>query len=180
MNVSPLDLRHQQFRRTLRGFDPVEVTSLLLAAADDYEQALRQTDQLRQDLTRMEALLSEHRDHEKNLQNTLLMAQKLSDELKEQARAEAARIVREAEGRAALIFDQTQQRVDDIQREIDGLKLKRRQVETSIEATIQTLRNTLEFVRESDERDGDEKILLHRPRQAADPLAAEHQRAAVR
>src|SRR5262245_29749303 len=120
MNVSPLDLRQQQFRRTLRGFDPVEVTSLLLAAADDYEQALRQTDQLRQDLTRMEALRSEHREHERNLQNTLVTAQKLSDELKEQARAEAARIIREAEGRAALLFDQTQQRVDDIQREIDG------------------------------------------------------------
>lgn len=177
MNVSPLDLRQQQFRRTIRGFDPVEVTSLLLAAADDYEQALRQADQLRQDLTRMEALLSEHREHEKNLQNTLVMAQKLSEELKEQARAEAARIVREAESRAALIFDQAQQRVDDIQREIDGLKLKRRQVETSIESTIQTLRNTLEFVRESDARDSEDKILLHRPRQTADASGVEHQRA---
>jgi cell division initiation protein len=180
MNVSPLDLRQQQFRRTFRGFDPVEVTSLLLAAADDYEQALRTTDQLRQDLTRMEALLSEHREHEKNLQSTLITAQKLSDELKEQARAEASRIIREAEGRAALLFDQTQQRLDDIQREIDGLKLKRRQVETSIEATIQTLRNTLEFVRESDARDADEKILLHRPRQASEPLTGEHPRTAAR
>src|SRR5262245_42586949 len=180
MNVSPLDLRQQQFRRAFRGFDPIEVTSLLLAAADDYEQALRQADQLRQDLSKMESLLSEHREHEKNLQSTLVMAQKLSDELKEQARAEAARIVREAEGRAALLFDQAQQRVDDIQREIDGLKLKRRQVETSLEATIQTLRNTLDFVRENDQRD-EEKILLHRPRQAADPVSsAEHARAGVR
>src|SRR5262245_20846822 len=118
MNVSPLDLRQQQFRRTFRGFAPVEVTSLLLAAADDYEQAVRQADQLRQDLTRMEALLSEHREHEKNLQNTLVMAQKLSDEIREEARAEAARIVREAEGRASLLIDQAQQRLDDIQREI--------------------------------------------------------------
>ena len=36
MNVSPLDLRQQQFRRAFRGFDPVEVTSFLLAVADDY------------------------------------------------------------------------------------------------------------------------------------------------
>lgn len=43
MNVSPLDLRQQRFR----GFDKVEVTSLLAAAADDYEQALREADQLR-------------------------------------------------------------------------------------------------------------------------------------
>ena len=51
-----------------------------------------------------------------------------------------------------------------MQREIDGIKLKRREVETSIEATIQTLRNTLEFVREQEAREREDKILLHRPR----------------
>ena len=181
MNVSPLDLRHQQFRRVFRGCDPIEVTALLLAVADDYEQALRETDQLRQDLVRMEALLNEHREHEKNLQNTLLTAQKLSDEIKEQARAEGARIIREAEGRAALFLEQTQSRLDDVQREIDGLRLKRRQAETSVEATIQTLRSTLEFVRDIEQREGEEKILLHRPRQPVDLLAGDHQpRALVR
>jgi hypothetical protein len=49
-----------------------------------------------------------------------------------------------------------------VQREIDGLKLKRMDVETSIEATIQTLRNTLEYVREQESRERDDKILLHR------------------
>src|SRR5688500_4894656 len=82
MNVSPLDLRQQKFRRTFRGFDRVEVTSLLVAVADDYEQALRETDKLRQDLTRMEAVLSEHRDHEKSLKATLITAQKLADDIK--------------------------------------------------------------------------------------------------
>ena len=56
MNVSPLDLRQQRFRSTFRGFDPVEVTSFLAAVADDYEQALRETDRLRQDMQRMEAM----------------------------------------------------------------------------------------------------------------------------
>src|SRR5579864_6836716 len=69
MNVSPLDLRQQRFSTTLRGFDKVEVTSFLAAVADDYEQALRETDKLRQDLTRMEGVLSEHREHEKSLRN---------------------------------------------------------------------------------------------------------------
>ena len=59
MNVSPLDLRQQRFRKAFRGFDPIEVTSFLAAVADDYEQALRETDRLRQDLMRMEAVLAE-------------------------------------------------------------------------------------------------------------------------
>ena len=166
MNVSPLDLRQQQFRTTLRGFDKVEVTSFLAAVADDYEQALRETDRLRQDLSRMEAVLNEHREHEKNLQATLMTAQRLADDIRAQAEQEAQRMMREAEGRSDLLLEKTHARLEDIQREIDGLKLKRRDVETTLEATIQTLRNTLEFVREQDVHHREERILLHRPRLA--------------
>src|SRR6185295_3445832 len=162
MNVSPLDLRQQRFRRKFRGFDPVEVASFMAAVADDYEQALRETDKLRQDLMRLEAALVQHREHEKNLQSTLTTAQKLSDEIKANAELEARRIIREAEGRSDLLLEKTQSRLEDIQREIDGLKLKRRDAETSVEATISTLRNTLEFVREQEVREREDKILLHR------------------
>ena len=51
-----------------------------------------------------------------------------------------------------------------MQREIDGMKMKRRDVETTIESTIQTLKNTLEYVRDQEQREREEKILIHRPR----------------
>ena len=95
-----------------------------------------------------------------------MTAQKLADDIKAHAEEEARRIIREAQGRSDLLLEKTQARLEDIQREIDGLKLKRRDVETSIEATIQTLRNTLEFVREQEAREREDKILLHRPRPA--------------
>jgi cell division initiation protein len=170
MKVSPLDLRQQRFHKTFRGFDPVEVASLMIAVADDYEQALRETDQLRQDVMHMEAALTQHREHEKNLQSTLMTAQKLSDDIRANAEVEARRIIRDAEGRSELLLEKTQARLEDIQREIDGLKLKRRDAETSIEATISTLKNTLEFVREQEAREREDKILLHRPRLALDQL----------
>jgi cell division initiation protein len=170
MNVSPLDLRQQRFRRKFNGFDPVEVAALMNAVADDYEQALRETDRLRQEVLRMEGTIAQHREHEKNLQSTLMTAQKLSDDIKANAEVEARRIIREAEGRSDLLREKTQARLEDIQREIDGLKLKRRDAETSIEATISTLKNTLEFVREQEAREREDKILLHRPRLAVEQL----------
>jgi cell division initiation protein len=173
MNVSPLDLRQQRFRKGFRGFDTVEVTSFLAAVADDYEQALRETDRLRQDLMRMEAVLAEHREHERNLQNTLMTAQKLSEDIKATAEQEAKRIIREAEGRSDLLLEKTQARLEDLQREIDGLRLKRKDVEATLEGSIAALRNTLEFVREQDTRDRDERILLHRPRHAEAPEATD-------
>ena len=164
MNVSPLDLRQQKFSRALRGFDPVEVTSFMMAVAEDYEQALRETDRLRTDLARMEAVLNEHREHERSLKSTLMAAQKLADDIKTHADEEARRIIRDAQSRSDLLLQKTEARLEDVQREIDGLKLKRKDVETSIEATIQTLRNTLEYVREQEVREREDKILLHRPR----------------
>lgn len=170
MNVSPLDLRQAKFGTALRGFDKIEVTSFLMAAADDYEQALRETDRLRQDVSRLEAVLNEYREHEKSLKSTLMAAQKLADDITTNAESEAQRMVREAQSRSDLLLERTQARLEDVQREIDGLKLKRRDVETSLESTIQTLRNTLDYVREQDARDRDERsILLHRPRIDSEP-----------
>jgi cell division initiation protein len=164
MNVSPLDLRQQKFKTAFRGYDPVEVSSFLLAVADDYEQALRETDRLRQEVARLEMVVRGHVEQEKSLQNTMITAQRLSDDIKAGAEEEALRIIREAESRSVLLLEKTQARVEDIQRDIDGLKLKRRDVETSLEASIQTLRNTLEFVREQDARDREERLLSYRPR----------------
>jgi cell division initiation protein len=166
MKVSPLDLRQLRFRTTFRGFDRAEVAALLAEVADDYEFALREVDNVRQEVTKMEALLSQHREHERDLRNTLLTAQRLSDDIRANAEAQAKQIVREAEGRSDLLLQKTQARLEDVQREIDGMKLKRREVENSLESSISTLRSTLEFVREQEQRERDEKILLHRPRQA--------------
>jgi cell division initiation protein len=159
MNVSPLDLRQQRFHSAFRGFDKVEVTAFLAAVADDYEQALRDTDKIRQDMQRMEAIINEHRESERTLKTTLITAQKLADEIKAHAEHEAQRIMREAEGRTEHLLDNAQARLEAVQREIDSLKLKRKDVETSIEATIQTLRHTLDFVHEQDARERDDRVL---------------------
>jgi len=170
MNVSPLDLRQQKFNSALRGYDKVEVTAFLVAAADDYEAALREADRLRQENTRLEAQLNEHREQERALKGTLLAAQRLADDIKASAQAEAERVTRDAESRSQLLLEKTQARVEDIQREIDGLKLKRRDAQTAIEVTIQTLRNTLDYVREQDARQGEEKVTVQRTR-TVEPLS---------
>jgi DivIVA domain-containing protein len=80
MNVSPLDLRQQRFSTAFRGLDPIEVTSFLAAVADDYEQALREADRLRDEVGRLEQLLRGHVEQERSLQNTLVTAQKVADD----------------------------------------------------------------------------------------------------
>ncbi|MBL8142526.1 MAG: DivIVA domain-containing protein [Acidobacteria bacterium] len=172
MKVTPLDLRQSQFATSLRGYDKNEVRALLADGADEFENALREVDRLRQELQRAESALTEHRDREVNLRNTLLTAQRLADQIKDAAEQEARMIVREAEGRSDLLLQKTQARLSEIEREITELKLRRRDVEASLEASISALHNALDFIRAKDQGDRDEKLLLHRPRPAAEAVRA--------
>lgn len=166
MRISPMDMRQQRFRSAMRGYDRTEVVAFLTEAADDYEHAMREIDRLRGDLMRMEALLGEHREREHYLRDTLLTAQRVTDELKDNAQSEAKLIVREAQGRADLLLQKAQVRLDELDHEVSELKLRRRDAEGALEATIQALYRALEFVRDQDQTRSDEKVLLHRPRQA--------------
>jgi len=161
LRVTPLDVRQSRFKTEMRGFNKAEVTTLLDAVADDYENALRDNERLRQELSRLETSLAQHRELEGSLKTTLISAQKVADDMRETAKEEALRIVREAEGRAELMIQKAEARLEDVQREIDGLKMKRREAETSIEAVISTLHNTLDFIREQEGRE--DKMIVPRP-----------------
>jgi len=178
MRIAPLDLRQQRFRGAFRGFDRSEVMTFLADTADDYEQALREIDRLRQDVAKMEEQLREHRERETDLRNTLLTAQKLADELRENAKQDARVILREAQNRADMVLHKAQSRLEEFERQITELRLKRRDVETSLEASIAALRHALEFVKAQDQQaTREEKIRLYRPRGAEAEAAPERAQA---
>jgi cell division initiation protein len=176
VNVTPLDLRQAKFTTAMRGFDRAEVGAFLLEASEGYEQALRENERLRQEIARLEGSLGQYRDLEGSLRSTLMTAQKTADDVREgarrtaedvreQAALEAARIVREAEGRADLVVQKAQARQEDMQREIDLLRMKRREAEVNLESLIGALRNTIEFAREQEQRE--HRVVAHRPREVA-------------
>jgi cell division initiation protein len=162
MTITPIDMRQAKFSATMRGFDKADVTTFLEEAADAFEHALRENERLRQEIVRLEASLNQFRELEGSLKSTLMSAQKVADDMRENAVQEAARLVREAEGRAELLMQRTQARTEDIEREIDGLRIKRREAETNVESTIAALHNTLDFIREQDRREHADRITPHR------------------
>ena len=177
MTVMPLDVRQAKFPTAMRGYDREEVTSFLEQAAEGFEMALRDNDRLRQEIARLEGALSQFRDLEGSLKNTLMSAQRLADDMKENAAQESTRIVREAEGRAEMSLREAESRaemilqkalakLEDVQREIDGLRMRRREAESGIESLISALGHTLTFVREQD-RDRQDKVVPHRRLEAA-------------
>jgi cell division initiation protein len=163
MSVTPIDMRQREFGAAMRGFDRSEVTAFLVEAAGEYELALRENDRLRQEIIRLEASLQQFRELEGSLKSTLMSAQKIADDMRENAVKESQRILREAEGQAEVIVQATQGKIDAAQRDVDGLWMKRREAEAGVEATISVLQSTLEFMRERDRRGRESNVLPHRP-----------------
>jgi cell division initiation protein len=160
MKVTPLELRQRQFTTVMRGYDRAEVNTFLAQAADDFEALMLETDRLRQEAGKAEAALNEHRGQEKQLSNTLLTAQKIADDIREKAQHDAARFISEAEGRIAMMVEKSLSRVGEVQREIEALRVKRREVEISLEGLVVTLNKTLENVRDRDTQHEERTSLL--------------------
>jgi cell division initiation protein len=151
-SVTPLEMRQAKFDTTMRGFDKGQVTALLEDAAAGYDDALRENERLRQEIARLDGSLQQYRDLESGLKTALVTAQRAADDTRSVAQQDATRIIRDAEGQASLIVDRAHARSEDVQREIEGLRLKRREAEVNLESVIKALQHTLEFVREQDTR----------------------------
>ncbi|MEE9268767.1 MAG: DivIVA domain-containing protein [Candidatus Krumholzibacteria bacterium] len=97
MRLTPLDIRKQEFRRVMRGLDTDEVYAFLSTIADEYEAVLNDNKALRERVLELDDKVQEYRNMEKTLRDTLLTAERVTVEAKDNARREANLIVKEAE-----------------------------------------------------------------------------------
>src|SRR5262245_44557763 len=109
-SISPLDLRQTTFPKAWRGYDQAKVRAFLLDASESFDTVARENERLRQEIARLESLIRQHREIEGTLNNTLVQAQKVSDDMRSHSQLEADRIVREAKGRAELLIAAAQNR----------------------------------------------------------------------
>ena len=85
MRITPVDIRQQQFNTRFRGFDQQEVDAFLEDVAEDYEAMLKENGILKEQLTALEERSRGLSDRERALQDTLLIAQQMSEQIKENA-----------------------------------------------------------------------------------------------
>ncbi len=108
MKISPMDIQRQTFARRLRGLDPEEVRTYLALVAEEVAALQHERDDLARQLQHIKVLLEEHRERETILKNTLLTAQKLSEDIRDNARKQSESVVREAELQADRLIELAQ------------------------------------------------------------------------
>lgn len=135
-NLTPIDIQKQTFSKRFRGYDQGEVRAFLHLVAEDLETHLQEIERLTREVAEIRSDLREHSERERILKDTLLSAQKVSEDVKANAHKEASLIVKDAELLSERIVAQAMERVSDLEGAIQELKLERRNARRRLQLMI--------------------------------------------
>ena len=142
-NLTPLEIQKQVFARALKGYNPDEVRGYLSLVAEEIERLVKDVDRLSRENAMLREELDDHSQRERILKDTLLSAQKVSEDVKSNARKEAELIVKDAELLSERVIAQAMQRVSDIERSIQDLKIERVAVRARLQGTLDSVQHLI-------------------------------------
>lgn len=171
MKISPLDIRNKRFeKRWRRGVDEEEVRVYLDAVASEMEGLTREQAYLKENLKKAEAGLDEYREREKALKDTLVMAQRMTEEIRAGALKEAEAVVSEARLQSDQIVAGAHSRLTQLVEEMQELKGQRTQLLASLRATIETHSKVLDITEQQlGQRDSADERLAWLKSRGEDP-----------
>jgi cell division initiation protein len=151
MRITPLDIQQKQFPLKFRGFSEEEVDSFLELVREEMEELLRENASMREEIKRIEKQLKELKNMESTLKDTLLTAQHMVEEFKNNAQREADLITKEAELRAEEIVRESHDKVIKIHEDIADLKGIRRHFKEEVSRLIESHLRMLDFDKQREE-----------------------------
>jgi cell division initiation protein len=153
MKISPMDIQRQTFSTRFKGFDPNEVRTYLNLVAEEVAGLQIERDRLEYEVQHLTMLIEEHRQRETILKNTLLTAQRVSEEIKETARKHAEVVVKESEMQADRLLELAQTRAHEVERGILDLRTHRSALRTDVRALVTRLTQILDMQEEYEVED---------------------------
>ncbi|HUT63415.1 MAG TPA: DivIVA domain-containing protein [Anaerolineae bacterium] len=151
MNISPLDIRKHEFRKTLRGFDPDEVLTFLDMMSIEFENIIRENAMLNEKVSNYHEQLKKYHDIESTLQETLLSAQRAREDTIKNAKKQAEVIIREAEVKAASIIEEGRKKLSNLNSIFTEIKIQKDTYLVKLKALVNAQLEILEKVSFSEE-----------------------------
>jgi cell division initiation protein len=144
-----MEIEQQEFARKVRGWDPQEVRLYLRSVAEEISRLNLENGELREELGQARRQLEDVRARESTLQQTLVTAQKLCDELKAKAREEGELTVQQARFQAECILKEAQDRLGQVEADISRSKAEREGFEHRLRSVIEQHLTILDMRREA-------------------------------
>lgn len=156
MRITPLDVRKQDFRKAVRGFDCDEVRAFLSTLADEYETVLVDNKQIREMIMEQEDKIQEYQGMERNLRDTLMTAERVMQETRENATKKGDLIINDAEMKAQRVLEECRLRTEELRREMVNLRKEKEsylaRFKSLAEAQIQFIESHRQDFKELDGR----------------------------
>lgn len=102
--ITAMEIRNQQFSKSMRGYNQEEVKNFLMQLAQDYESLYSQNATLKENIKRLEAELQKYHKIEETMNNSLILAQQTAEDMKNNARRESELILEDAKKRIAELL----------------------------------------------------------------------------
>ena len=153
MRITPLDIQKHRFRRKLFGLDSTEVRSFLQAVSEQFELVVRDNANYREEIANLREQLRLHEERERVLKDTLVTAQRVAEDMRENARKDAEITVRDGELKAEKLMEVVKGRVSHLQAQIAELKAVRKRIRERVAAMWEEQKDLLDAWAEEDKRD---------------------------
>jgi cell division initiation protein len=139
MKISPMDIQQQQFKgKMFGGLDSEDVDAFLQSVAAEMEELLRENDELKERLNRNATAMAEMEARESQLRETMLAAQRITEEMKANAQKEAQLLISEAELKGERIIADAENKLVALGSQIQELKREKVQFESGFKGMLDT------------------------------------------
>ncbi len=125
MRITPLEIRKHPFRTVFRGLDPDQVYSFLKQIADEIEDLRSENNQYGTRVKELSTEMERYRHIEATLNETLLTAQRATDDARANAQKEAELIIKDAQIRADRYESEMKDRVQALHTELGSLEAQK-------------------------------------------------------
>lgn len=137
MRISPIDIQQKQFKSRPFGYEKAGVDQFLEMLAEELERLIGKNQNLQESLDRVNATLSEMREREETLKETLVTTQKITEELKSTARREVDVMMAEAEIKSERLMHNAEERRGQLIEEIQEIKRQKIDFEVSLRGLLE-------------------------------------------
>lgn len=125
MRLTPLDIRKQEFKRSMRGFDPDEVNTFLEMVAEEFNELLSERNRMNDELIRLRTQLHDYQEIERTLKQALKNTQDTAQQSFETSKRAAEMTLREAELEAERTLRDSRLKLQELKNELMIVKAQK-------------------------------------------------------
>lgn len=125
MKIGPVDIRNHSFSKKMRGVDEAEVRAYLDLVADRLEECVREVEELRDSVERAHVEIREYKAMERTLRDSLVSAERVTEERLALAEREGRLVVKNAEVESERILAHAREMSAKYRADIEDLRRQR-------------------------------------------------------